>query len=66
MSIRALQTIVQKHYLKIMAGDAGNTFPHAPTNEKVHTVAGEEFGERQGCIVEITRSQYGMATASRS
>ena len=49
-----------------MAGDAGNTFPHALTNEKVHTVAGEEFGERQGCIVEIIRTKYRMATASRS
>ena len=49
-----------------MAGDAGNMFPHAPTNEKVHTVAGEEFRERQGCITEIMQSQYGIVTALRS
>ena len=57
MSIRILQTITQKHYLKIIAGDARNAFLHVPTNEKVHTVAGEEFRERQGCIVEIMPSQ---------
>ena len=52
-SIRTLQTIAQKHHLIIIAEDAGNAFLHALTIEKVHTVAGEELRERQGCIVEI-------------
>ena len=49
-----------------MTGDTGNMFPYTLTNEKVHTVAGEEFGERQVYIVEIIQSQYGMVMASRS
>ena len=65
MSIQTLQTITQKCCLNIMVGDTRNTFLYAPTNKKVHTIAGKEFRERQGYIAEIIQSQYGMATASR-
>ena len=65
-SKRLLLTMAEKIKLKIVAGDVGNTFPNVPTKEKVHAIAGEEFGERQGCIVEFTKSPHGMVTASRS
>ena len=32
----------------------------------MHAEAGEEFGERQGCIVELIKSLCGMSTRSRS
>ena len=31
----------EKNKLKIMCGDAGNSFLNTPTDEKVHAVAGE-------------------------
>ena len=46
-----------------MCSDVGNVFPNAPTKEKVYAIAGEEFGERQGRVVEITRSLHGASTA---
>ena len=66
MSVRILLTLAHKHKLKVMSGDVGNAFPNAPTKEKVHAVAGEKFGERMGCLVEIIKTSYGMSTASRS
>ena len=46
MSLRILLSIAQKQGIKVMSGDVGNAFPHAPTQEKVYTIAGEEFGKR--------------------
>ena len=60
MSIRLLLTIAEKEKLKVMCGDVENAFPNAPTNEKVHTVAGKDFREYQGCIVELIKSLYRM------
>ena len=65
MSARLLLTMSDEHKLKVMCGDAGNAFPNAPTDEKVRTIAREEFEEHQGCAVEITRSLHGMSAASR-
>ena len=66
ISMTLLLTMAEKENLKVVCRDVGNAFPNAPTNEKAHAVAGEEFGERQGCIVELIKSLHGMSTASRS
>ena len=66
MSARLRLVMAHKDKPRVMCGDAGNIFPNDPTNEKSRAVAGEEFEERQGCIVETTKSSCGMPTASRS
>ena len=65
MRSRMLLTMAKSYDLKVMGGDVGNAFTHAPSLEKVHSVAGEEFGELKGCVVEIIQSLCGMAPASR-
>ena len=49
-----------------MTCDISNAFPTAPNSEKVYAVAGEAFGERKGCIVEIQRALYGLAGSARA
>ena len=34
----------------------GNTFPYTPTMEKVYAIAGKEFREYQGYVVELVKS----------
>ena len=65
MSMRLLLTTAHEHELKVMRDDTCNAFPNAPTNEKVHVVAGEEFGEGQGNMLEIIKSLCRMSTSSR-
>jgi hypothetical protein len=66
MSVRLMMLISVKMGLDLGACDIGNAFPTAPCTEKVWTQAGPEFGDKQGCTVEIIRALYGLATASRS
>ena len=66
VSVRILLTIAAKYGLKVVSRDVGNAFPHAEPLEKVCTVAGPEFGEREGCLAEIVRNMHGMASASRA
>ena len=58
--------MAEKEKMKVACGDVGNAFLNAPTDENVHAVAGEEFGELQGFIVEIIRSLHGISMSSRS
>ena len=66
ISIRLMMLIAVKNRLGLMAGDIGNAFPTAPNMEKVWTIAGAEFGEQAGSVVEIMRALYGLSTASRA
>ena len=58
--------MANKHESKIMCGNVDSALPSAPTNEKDHAVAGEEFGESQGRIAEIKKSLHGASAESRS
>ena len=66
ISVRLLRLLVMKNNLNIMTGDIGNAFPTAPSMEKIWSVAGVEFGDKHGLVVEIQRALYGMATTSRA
>ena len=66
LSVCILLTVAAKNNLKVVSGDVGNAFLHAKPLEKVYTIAGSEFREREGCLVEIIRNMYGMASASRA
>ena len=66
LSVRLLMLIASKNNLGLMAGDIGNAFPTAPNIEKVWTIAGPEFWDQAGSVIEIMRALYGLSTASRS
>ena len=46
--------------LKCMAGDISSAYLHGITKEKIHTIAGSEFGDLEGCIMIIYKSLYGL------
>ena len=51
--------------LQVCAGDVGNAFLNAKTNEKVFIIAGPEFGpELEGKRLLIDRSLYGLKTSA--
>ena len=52
--------------LNMMTCDVSNAFPTAPTKEKVFGTAGPEFGEREGCMIEVQRAMYGLAGSARA
>ena len=49
-----------------MTCDVSNAFVTAPNSEKVWAVAGDEFGDKKGCKVEIQRALYGLAGSARA
>ena len=55
VSVRMLLTITAKNKMKVASRDVGNAFPHADTMEKACTIAGPEFGFREGCKVKIIK-----------
>lgn len=66
MSVTLLFLIAQHKGLNIMTSDISNAFVTAPNSEKVWSVAGEEFGNRQGQKVEIQRALYGLGGSARA
>ena len=66
LSVRLLMLVAVQNGLDLMAGDIGNAFPTAPCAEKVWSVAGPEFGQRQGAVVILQRALYGLKTSSRA
>ena len=49
--------------LKIMAGDVGNAYLEAKTQEKIYIIAGPEFGELEGTIMVVNKALYGLKTS---
>jgi len=64
-TIRILESIALHEDLKLISGDIGNAFIQADTNEKIYTIAGPEFGEKEGSVVIIKKSLYGLVTSAR-
>ena len=64
-TIRLLETIAMNEDLKFMTGDIGNAFVQAFTNEKVYSIAGQEFGKKKGCTIVIKKALYGLSTSAR-
>ena len=50
-TIRLLQIIVMNENRKLATGDVGNTFVQADTHEKIYSIAGPKFGDREGSVV---------------
>ena len=55
LSVILLFLISEHSGLNIMTCDISNAFPTAPNSEKVFCIAGEEFGDKKGSVVEIYR-----------
>ena len=64
-TIRILETIAMNENLKFVTGDIGNAFVQANTKEKIYSIAGPEFGEKEGSVVIVKKALYGLATSAR-
>ena len=64
-TIRILETIAMNEDLKFVTGDISNAFVQADTDERVYSIAGPEFGDKEGCIVLVKKALYGLATSAR-
>eukprot|EP00957_Ditylum_brightwellii_P099964 7617776-Ditylum_brightwellii.AAC.1 len=64
LSIKLMLLIAMSNNLGMMDGDIDNDFCNAPCSEKVWSMAGNEFGQRKGCVVMLNRALYGLKTAS--
>jgi len=52
--------------IPVVMADIGNAYLNAPTSEKVHAIAGPEFGQYEGCNLIIVRALYGLKSAGAS
>ena len=66
ISVILLFLLAEHSKLSIMTCDVSNAFVTAPNSEKVWAVAGDEFGDKKGCKVEIQRALYGLAGSARA
>ena len=63
-SIRLLNIIANSQNLQCLAGDIGNAYLNAETNEKVYVICGLEFGpEMEGRIAIVRKGLYGLKTS---
>ena len=58
--------IAKNKGLDIMTCDASNAFVTAPNSEKVWAVAGNEFRDKKGSMVEMQRALHGLAGSARA
>ena len=64
-SVRMMLFLAEHNDLKVLAADIGNAYLHAKTKEKVYIVTGPEWGpEREGRVMIILRSLYGLTTSA--
>jgi hypothetical protein len=58
--------IAHRDSLKTLCGDIGNAFITADCLEKVYTVAGPEFGDREDSITILINALYGLWSSSHA
>ncbi len=61
--IRLLTFIAELNDMHCWATDIGNAYLESFTQEKVYIVAGDEFGERAGHTLIISRALYGLKSS---
>ena len=64
-TIRLLETVALNQGMSFVTGDIGNAFIYADTKEKVYSVAGPEFGDKEEAVIIIRRTLYGLSTSAR-
>ena len=65
-SVRIALTIAALNDLEVKTSDIENAYLTAPTEEKLYTILGSEFGEDKGKIGVIKRALYGTKSAGAS
>jgi len=64
-SVRIAFLIAAMNGLEILAGDIGNAYLNALTDEKIYYRAGKEWGEHtEGCVCVIKRALYGLRSSA--
>ena len=66
VSLRGLRIVLflaELNDLKLWATDIGNAYLEAKTQEKVHIIAGPEFGDREGHTLVINKALYGLRSS---
>ena len=61
--IRMLCFIGELNGLKVWATDIGSAYLESYTKEKIYIVGGPEFGDREGCVLIISRALYGLKSS---
>ena len=64
LSVILLDIIADSQNFKVLTDDIGNSFIQAHTKEKIYTICGPEFGDREHSIVVIVRDLYGLTTSA--
>jgi hypothetical protein len=59
-SVRIAFLIAALNDLNKLAADIENEYLNAPTDEKVYTITGKEFGEDANNVAIIVRALYGL------
>jgi len=63
-SIRLLTIIAKAKHLQCLAGDIGNAYLNAATEEKLYVVCGKEFGpELEGRLTIVKQGLYSLKTS---
>ena len=57
-SIRTYIFVGKLNKLRIYTGDIGNAYLEALTKGRLYIVAGPEFGELKGCILNVEKALY--------
>jgi hypothetical protein len=65
-SVRIALTIAALNDLQVKTSDIENAYLTAPTEEKLYTILGSEFGENEGKTAVIVRALYGTKSAGAS
>ena len=55
--------LAELNSLKLWGTDIGNAYLEATTQEKVHIIAGPEFGDREGHTLVINKALYGLRSS---
>ena len=66
VSLRGFRLVIflaELNGLEVWATDIGNAYLEAKTKEKLVIVAGPEFGELEGHLLQIDRALYGLRTS---
>jgi len=58
--VRLLAVIGELNGLKIWSTDVGNAYLETHTKEKVHIIAGPEFGDREGHVLIVSKALCGL------
>lgn len=66
ISVRLMDIIAHRDNLDIICGDIGNAFITAPCLEKVYSIAGPEWGDRQDAVMIFLKALYGLKSSSRA